>query len=272
MTSRREIDRREGRGLFGLDPVGYDQARPPYPDEVFALLEDRCHLGPGSRVFEVGPGTGLATRRLAELGPASILAIEPDPRFRPVLESMAAETGAAIEVRVQAFEQADLPAQSFDLGVAATSFHWVAAAPGLAKAAAALRPGGWWAMWWNVFGDPTRPDPFHDATHHILEPLAPSPSQGEKPGTPYALDFEARQAELEAVPGFCAIEAHEWRRTVVLGAAQVRALYATFSSIARLEEPERLRVLDAVADVAASRFKGRVERLIVTALYLAKRR
>ena len=272
MTSRSEIDRREGRGLFGLDPAGYDQARPEYPDEVFALLEARCHLGPGSRIFEIGPGSGLATRRLAQLGLASILAIEPDPRFRPLLESIAVETGAAIEVQVQAFEQADLPAESFDLGVAATSFHWVAAGPGLVKAAAALRPGGWWAMWWNVFGDPTRPDPFHDATHHILEPLAPSPSQGEKPGTPYALDFEARQAEIESVPGFYGVEAHEWRRTVVLGSEQVRALYATFSSIARLEERERIKVLDAISDVAMSRFNGRVERLIVTALYMAKRR
>lgn len=271
MTTRSEIDRREGRGLFGLDPASYDRARPEYPDEVFALLRDRCGLGPGFRIFEVGPGTGLATRRLALMGPASILAIEPNSRFRPRLESIEAETGVAIEVRVQAFEEADLPAQSFDLGVAATSFHWVAAAPGLAKAAAALKPGGWWAMWWNVFGDPARFDSFHEATHHILDPLDPSPSQGEKPGTPYALDAEARQAELEAAPGFHAVETHEWRWPFILGTEQVRALYATFSSIARLEERERGRVLDAISGVAESRFGGRVERRMVTALYLAQR-
>jgi len=272
LSAPRKIDRREGRGLFGLDPESYDRARPEYPDEVWALLGDRCGLGPGCRVFEVGPGTGRATRRLAQMGAASILAIEPDERFAPYLKAIEAETGAPVDVRVQAFDEADLPAASFDLGVAATSFHWVAAGPGLLKAAAALRPGGWWAMWWYVFGDPRRLDPFQQATDHILAPLMPSPSQGEKPGIPRALDQEARRAELEAVPEFHKIEAQVWPRTFPLNTDQVRALYATFSPIARLEESERLRVLDAVADAAEKQFNGRVERRILTALYVAQRR
>ncbi len=30
------------------------------------------------------------------------------------------------------------------------------------------RPGGWWASWWIVFGDPARDDPFHDTTQRWL--------------------------------------------------------------------------------------------------------
>jgi SAM-dependent methyltransferase len=44
----------------------------------------------------------------------------------------------------------------FDLAVAATSLHWVRLDVALSKLAQALRPGGWLAAWWTVFGDPER--------------------------------------------------------------------------------------------------------------------
>jgi len=272
VTSPREFHRSEGRGLFGIDPAGYDAARPRYPDALFDLLRTRCGLRAAVRTFEVGPGSGVATRRLAELGANPIVAIEPDAAFRPQLESIASETGAAIEVHLAAFEDAELPEASFDLGVAATSFHWIAAQAGLAKVASLLCSGGWWAMWWNVFGDPARADAFHDATVHIFDPLHPSPSGGGAAGGPYALDAAARLAELESVGRFEALEAARWDWTLTLDTRQVRALYATFSSIIRLDEREREKALDTVADVAESRFGGRVERNMVTAVYIARRR
>ena len=57
---------------------------------------------------------------------------------------------------------------SFDLGLSATAFHWLNEDLALTKVAKLLRPGGWWAMVWNVFGDERRPDPFHEATKALL--------------------------------------------------------------------------------------------------------
>ncbi|EQD38338.1 Methyltransferase type 11, partial [mine drainage metagenome] len=51
------------------------------------------------------------------------------------------------------FEEVPLRPGSFDLGVAATSFHWLPERRGLRKVARALRPGGWWAAWGNEHGD-----------------------------------------------------------------------------------------------------------------------
>ena len=71
------LRREEGRRLFGLDPSVYEAGRPQYPSALYRALEDRCGLAGGARVLEVGPGTGLVTRRLLGAG-ASVVAVEPD--------------------------------------------------------------------------------------------------------------------------------------------------------------------------------------------------
>ena len=168
-----EIDRSEGRCAFGGDPDGYNRARPGYPQRIYDILGSRCELQPGTRTFEIGPGTGQASRDLTRLGASPLVLIEPDQRLADFLRREFRPTPAdsVIEVRNATFEDVDLPAASFDLGVAATSFHWLPVLPALQKVARLLRPGGWWAMWWTVFGDPLRPDAFHLATQGVLGKL-----------------------------------------------------------------------------------------------------
>lgn len=83
----------EGRVRFGDDPANYESARPPYPARVFEVLTSRCGLGPGTRAFEIGPATGLATRELAARG-ANVIAIEPDPRLATHLAGWSARERA----------------------------------------------------------------------------------------------------------------------------------------------------------------------------------
>jgi hypothetical protein len=256
------IGRDEGRHLFGRSPGAYERARPGYPAQVFDVLRERCALGPGCRVVEVGPGPGLATRELLAAG-ASVVAIEPDAALAGHLQSTVTDPG--LEVRVATFEDATLPTGAFDLVAAATSFHWVEPDVGPAKAYELLRPGGWCALWWNVFGDPGLPDAFHDATYPVLGPLPGSPPAGTD-ALPYALDRAARLADLE-LAGFRDLEVDraDWR--LVLTSAEVRALYATYSNIQRLPSADRERVLDDVARIAADDFGDRVVRRMVTMLY-----
>ena len=51
----------------------------------------------------------------------------------------------------------------------------------------------------------------------------------------------------------------------------IRALYGTFSPIARLDEARKTEILDGIAEIAERDFGGRVERTLVTSLYTARR-
>ena len=260
------IDQKYGRVAFGDDPGSYHATRPGYPDWVFQTLRERCHLAPDTATFEIGAGTGTATRRLLDFGANPLLAIEPDARLAAFLRDNIQNT--ALAVKVSAFEDADVERASFDLGVSATAFHWLHEDTGLAKVAELLRPGGWWAMVWNVFGDNSRPDPFHEATKTFL-PGPLSPSAGSR-DIPFALDAEARVAALERTGAFDAIEYQASAWSLVLDPEQTVALYATFSNITI--RPDREAVLAELGRVARDEFHGSVTRNMTTCLYTARRR
>ncbi len=128
------------RERFDEDAERYDRARPRYPvallDDVMAL----AHLGPGSRVLEIGCGTGQATVELAARG-CTVLAVELGANLAAVA-TRHLEPYPHAQVVVAPFERFELPSQPFDAVVAFTSFHWVDQDMGPALVAAALRPGG----------------------------------------------------------------------------------------------------------------------------------
>jgi len=259
------IDWTVGRRAFGDDPAGYDAARPAYPDWVFEVLRERG-LAPGAAVFEIGAGSGIATRRLLALGARPLVAIEPDDRLATFLRQAVPDD--ALTVVVAPFEDAVLPTASFDAGVSATAFHWLPEDVALAKVAALLRPGGVWAMVWNVFGDARRPDPFHDATRTLL---AGSPSRSRRTDADHvALDAPARMAAMERTGAFDQVEHRTSAWSLDLDPDRTVALYATYSTVTG--RPDREAVLDELRRVARDEFGGRVTRNMVTSLYVARRR
>jgi SAM-dependent methyltransferase len=260
------IDRQFGRQAFGADPGGYHAARPAYPDWVFDFLGERCGLAPNSPTFEVGPGTGTATRRLLDLGANPLVAVEPDARLAAFLRETVPDK--ALTVVISTFEEVALPETSFDLGLSATAFHWLEEDLALKKVAKLLRPGGWWAMVWNTFSDPHRPDPFHEATKILLDG-ASGPSAGAT-DRPFALDAEARLAALERSHAFDSVDHRSSAWSLILDPDQTVALYATYSNVNI--RPDREAVLTELGHVARDEFDGRVLRNMVTSLYVARRR
>jgi SAM-dependent methyltransferase len=126
----------------------YDAARPGYPPEVFADLRATCGLGSGTRVLEVGCGSGQATGDLAELG-CIVHCVE----LGPALAARAARNLSDypdVRVEVGAFEEVELPVRAFDVVFSATAFHWVDPAMGFPRAAAVVRPGGFLALVTNA--------------------------------------------------------------------------------------------------------------------------
>jgi SAM-dependent methyltransferase len=264
---RPRLDRSVGRDFFGLDPETYDAVRPGHPDEVYDVLRDRCGLAPGSKVLEMGPGTGKATRRLLDLGAGPLVAIEPDPALADYLRTA---FGDRVEVRVTTLEDAELEPGEYDLAAAASAFHWVEEDAGLEKLRGTVRPRGWVALWWTSFGDELRPDPFSRALDPLFEDIPHGPSGPSEGRPPFARDAEHRLAAL-AKAGFDEPAHLDVRWSREWDTSGIRGLYSTFSPLSVLEPERRNEFLDSVARVAEVEFGGRVERPLVTSLYTARR-
>ena len=262
------------RNLFSSDVIAYDAGRPGYPERVYELLQQVCGLGPGRRVLEIGPGTGQATGRLLDCG-ATVTAVELGAAMAAALE--AKFESRDLTVVVGAFEEVALEPESFDLIVAATSFHWVPPETGLPRCADLLRPGGWLALWWTYFGDPDRPDPFRDAVTPIFQELAPSlvdtfPGIAFLAGAhPHAVDTEARTNEFDDSGRFGPVRYEVIPWTGRHTPTELRALFASYSPCLALPPGDRARVLDAIEQLATDTFRGVVERPYLTLIYLAPR-
>ncbi|MBS2021860.1 MAG: class I SAM-dependent methyltransferase [Deltaproteobacteria bacterium] len=123
----------------------YVKHRPGYPREVW-----ECVLGgfplDSVVVADIGAGTGISSRGLAELlsGTARVIAVEPNADMRK---------GAAPDPRVEwhdgTGEATRLPDASVDVIVCAQAFHWMRKDEALAEFKRVLKPGGRVALVWN---------------------------------------------------------------------------------------------------------------------------
>jgi SAM-dependent methyltransferase len=136
-----ETDQREVfRGRFGEDPEAYDRTRPVPPDAVFDEIVGQAGLQPGSVVVEIGPGTGQATRPLAERG-LRVVALEIDRRLAARARRNLVRFPDVV-VKATSFEAWDPGDATFDGALAFNSFHWVDPDVRFAKAAQLLSPHG----------------------------------------------------------------------------------------------------------------------------------
>jgi SAM-dependent methyltransferase len=259
-----EPPREAGRDIYGLDATGYAAGRPEYPERIFETLARRCGLMPGVAVIESGPGTGQATRRLIQAG-VHVTAVEPDPGMADYLRRTYSPRD--LELLNATFEEADLPGDGFDLAVAATSFHWVNQEIGIPKLMRILRVGGWIALWWTIFGDPDRDDPFESAVWGLLGETPEQRAQDFRG----QLDRATSRAEMFEKEGFADFQCEVFRTTEQMDPTKARAFYGTLFKFLSLDEADRERVLASVEDIATTEFGGVVERPFVTVMYTGRR-
>lgn len=136
-----------------FDPIAreYDAGRPGYPDDLFDAVEELSggFLG-GSRVADIGAGTGIATRAMVARG-AVVVAVDHGASMLSVLRQRTPQI-PIVQADANALPFAD---RSFDFVTFAQSWHWVDLDRARAEVSRVVRPGGAVAMWWNT-ADPRR--------------------------------------------------------------------------------------------------------------------
>jgi SAM-dependent methyltransferase len=146
---------RDAIDLSSLNPTGrfsdraddYVKYRPDYPTAAFDAIIDG--LGdPRERVAaDVGAGTGISARLLADRG-MRVIAVEPNAAMRA-----AASAHLRVEWREGSAEATGLAPTSVDLVVCAQAFHWFRPQEAVAEFRRILRPSGRLALMWNMRDD-----------------------------------------------------------------------------------------------------------------------
>lgn len=251
---------------FNAAAATYHRGRPPYPDAVFAILARRCGLQDGTRVLEIGAGAGLATGPLLAAG-THVVAVEPGADLAAVLA--AHHGGDRLEIHVGDFETANLTGP-FDLAVAATSLHWLDPATTIGKIARLVRPGGWLAAWWTVFGDTRRPTAFRHRLDEVYRDLLPA-DPGDRAARSHVLDTDRWRQRLAAGDWFGEITAEviAWHQRLTADTA--RDLWSTFPNIAELSAATRGQFFARLAAIIDDEHGGAVDDPRLTVLYTAAR-
>jgi SAM-dependent methyltransferase len=223
-------DRVRLRETFGSVAEQYDRARPTYPAAVFDKLADLARLGPGSRVLEIGPGTGKATGELVRRGYA-VTGVE----LSSELAAIARRNVPQAEIDVADFETWEPREAGFDAVVAFSAFHWIAPELRYAKPAQLLRPDG--AL--GVVGAPhvrlAWDDSFWAEVQEDYDAVVPHPS-GPPPAPEEVVGWVG---EFEASGLFENVTEHEEVVALTYTADTYIELLGTFSDNLALPEEQR---------------------------------
>ncbi|MEU2284138.1 methyltransferase domain-containing protein [Streptomyces sp. NPDC013178] len=254
------------RDTFDTVAERYDRARPSYPPPLAGQLIRSAGLGPGSRVLEIGPGTGQLTRPLAETG-CRLTAVELGPSLAAVARRNL-DAFPQVDVVVSDFERWPLPAEPFDLVVSATAFHWIDPSLRVAKTADALRPGGLLAL---------------VTTHHVaggsVEFFADAQGCYERwdPATPPGLRLEPEEdiasdtRELTLGSRYADVTVRRHAQEVTYSADAYIDVLLTYSGHLALDEPARQGLLTCIRDLIENRYGGTVTKRYLHELVTARR-
>ena len=124
-------------GNFGKVREAYAQARQLFPAEVFDYLWSQV-TADSPYVLDLGCGTGIATRQLAERSKATIIGCDVDEEM---IEE-ARQTSPEIPYFVAPANRLPFEARSFDMVTAFSAFHWFCDDKSLADIKRALKPDG----------------------------------------------------------------------------------------------------------------------------------
>lgn len=157
--------------------TGLPRQGPGDPASTLEALALVPGIGPESRVLDIGSGTGLQTRMLAQHTPARVTAVDNYPRFVDELKRHAAVLGVSdrIDARVGDMRQLDLPDGSFDLIWAEGAICVMGFEAGLREWRRLLAPGGHIAVTevcWMKPGPPAECQAFWDQEYPAIREVS----------------------------------------------------------------------------------------------------
>jgi SAM-dependent methyltransferase len=257
----------EQRLAFGRVAELYDRARPSYPAPAIDAVLAYGALSPGTRIVEVGAGTGKATDLLAARG-LGVVALEPSAEMAAVARARLAHHPDVVIVESE-FERWR-PEHRFSAVVSVQAWHWIAPDARYAKAHETLLRGGTLAAIWSFpnWQRCAAREPLRHAYRTAANVLpADFPMHPDSEPTLLAGHWEA---EIEASGRFIEpeIQSFAWAQTYTrVGYLE---LLGTHQDHILLDPSDRVRLLGAVGQ-AIDGLGGSLELPLTTFVCLARR-
>lgn len=251
------------RTSFDTIAERYGKYRPGYPAELIDRIIELSGLTPSARILEVGCGAGQATVLFARHG-YSMVCIEPGANLLQVAASKVSAF-PSVEFECVRFEDWPEPTAAFDLVMSAQAFHWIPQPIGYAKAAAALKPGGHLALFWNRYVGCD--SPVGEALDQVYREITP-----ELERDPTQVEEVIKQIESDIVGSghFTDVTVHRFPWQVRYDTQQYLGLLGTYSDHLLLDESTRERLFQGVAEVIDAA-GGCIDRPYLAVLYVASR-
>jgi SAM-dependent methyltransferase len=233
-------DRRRRGSSFGAAAAEYAQHRPAYADAAIRWCLAPVTDAQPLRVADLGAGTGILTRALADLG-AVVVAVEPDPKMlaelRRQLPGVRALAGGA--------EAIPLPDESVDAVLCGQAMHWFDMERAVPEIARVLAPGGVLAGLWNVRDD---------RVGWVAELTAMGNSGPTFSSWRTSPDGPPERGRLRAgSEWFSPAEEREFAHGQLRDADSLLAAIATHSRMLVMDEAERRRTMAAIHDFLGRR-------------------
>ena len=231
------------RGLaFGSVAADYERFRPGYPEELVDTVLQYAGQ-PVRTAFEIGAGTGKATRAFAARG-VRVTATDPDEAMLEELRRHVPADGVEV---VQCTLETAPTGSAYDLVFAGASLHWTEPHTRWARVAALLRPEGVIAS----FGGPGYlVDPaLQTAVKEAREPFLEDDGFPSPDGTPQEAVMAWPGSELVQSELFTDVQQHTFPRQYTLPAEDFVGLLSTVSAYIQLPPPVRTQALEAILAV-----------------------
>lgn len=208
MSAARPQTSAANAALWGARARDWAEVQEGIVRAAYDVVLDRAGVGPGTRLLDVGCGSGMAAMLAAERG-AAVSGID----AAPALLAIARERVAQGDFREGDLEALPFAAGAFDLVTGFNAFQF-AGNPDVAlrEAARVLAPGGRIAM--TVWGEPDGME--MAAIIRALGPLLPPPPPGA--GGPFALSDRAALLSLAEASGLRVIDVVDVPTSVVYAA------------------------------------------------------
>lgn len=261
------VARRHGlRAMFDADPEGYDRTRPVCPVELFDDLAALADLRPGSRVVEIGCGTGQATLPLAGRG-FQIVGIELGER----LAALAGRKLAAfpnVEIVTSSFEGWEASGAPFDAVIAVHAFHWIDPELRYAKPAKLLCERGALALVTSSYVHPEDADPFWNEVQEDYDAVCP----GNNDRPPRPEEVGDLRDEIEASAYFRNVAVRRYLWTTNFSADDYLRLLSTSSWHNALDGDARRELFARIRRRLAARPRRALTATLLSTLNVARRR